>query len=123
VGDAADVPLGVRVFGIGCRLAELIVGLRGGADRDGTPPEAQQHIDQLNRDFGNLREVLQNSDLSLAEALLDPVLARFAESLAAAATFRTELAAQCDALTSELRNLLNPAPCGPSFDGDDDVPF
>ena len=32
VGDTADVPLGIRLFGIGCHLAELIVGLRGGAD-------------------------------------------------------------------------------------------
>src|SRR5689334_19582233 len=32
IGDTADVPLGTRVFGFGCRLAELIVGLRAGCD-------------------------------------------------------------------------------------------
>ena len=59
VGDTADVPLGIRVFGIGCHLAELIVGLRAGADRESVPQETQSYIDQVNRDFGNLREVLQ----------------------------------------------------------------
>ena len=34
VGHTADLPLGVRVFAAGCQLAELIVGLRGGADRE-----------------------------------------------------------------------------------------
>ena len=69
VADTTDVPLGIRVFGVGCHLAELIVGLRAGADRESTPAEAQRTIDQLNRDFGNLRELLQSSDSSLAEAL------------------------------------------------------
>jgi hypothetical protein len=124
VGDTADMPLGIRVFGLGCRLAELIVSLRAGADRESTPPETQQHIDQLNRDFGNLRELLQGSDLSLAAALIDPVLDRFAETLATIATDRPDVAPQCESLTSELRKFLDPPPPEPSSDPYyGDVPF
>jgi hypothetical protein len=57
VENAADLPLGIRVFGLGCHLAELIVDLRAGAEREATPQSAQRHIDQLNRNFGNLREL------------------------------------------------------------------
>jgi hypothetical protein len=106
VGDSALVPLGIRVFGIGCRLAELIVGLRGEAGRENTPPETQLQIDQLNRDFGNLRELLQSSDPSLAEALIDPVLRRFAETLDSVATARPDLAIQCESLSELLASTL-----------------
>jgi hypothetical protein len=124
VADTADVPLGIRVFGVGCHLAELIVGLRAGADRDATPPETQRHIDQLNRDFGNLREILQSSDVSLADALIDPLLDRFAETLATVAADRPDLAPQCDALTNDFHKLLDPPPPEPSWnDNDSDVPF
>lgn len=124
VRDTADVPLGVRVFGLGCRLAELIVDLRAGADRESTPPETQRHIDQLNRDFGNLRELLQGADVSLAEALIDPVLDRFAETLAAIAAARPELAPQCESLASDLHKLPDPPPPEPSWDPPgDDLPF
>jgi len=109
VDHTADLPLGVRVFGVACQLAELIVGLRGGADREATTPEAQRHIDQLNRDFGNLRELLQSSDSSLAEALVDPVLRRFAETLDTAVAARPDLALQCESLTNNLHKLLDPA--------------
>jgi hypothetical protein len=131
--DDADVPVGIRVFGIGCRLAELIVGLRGEAAstaatrQEAASSDAQGRIDQLNRDFGNLREVLQSSDLSLTEALLDPVLKRFVETLDTVATARTDLAAQCESLTGTLQKLLDPQPPGepwePSDFSDDDVPF
>jgi hypothetical protein len=124
VGHTADLPLGVRVFGVGCQLAELIVGLRGGADREATAPEAQWHIDQLNRDFGNLRELLQSSDSSLAEALFDPVLRRFAETLATIATAHPDLALQCESLTNKLHKLLDPAPPEATWDSHDpEVPF
>ena len=124
VEDTADVPLGIRVFGVGCHLAELIVGLRAGADRETTPPETQRHIDQLNRDFGNLRELLQSSDSSLAEALIDPVLDRFAETLDTVATARPDLASQCESLTNDLHKLLNPPPPEPTWDaGDSEIPF
>jgi hypothetical protein len=124
VGNTVEVPLGIRVFGLGCRLAELIVGLRADADRESTPPEAQRHIDHLNRDFGNLRELLQGADVSLAEALLDPVLVRFAETLAAVATARSDLAPQCESLTSDLRKLTDPSPPEPTWNPDEgDLPF
>jgi hypothetical protein len=124
VEDTALVPLGIRVFGVGCRLAELIVGLRAGADRENTPPEAQRHIDQLNRDFGNLRELLQRSDSSLAEALIDPVLHRFAETLDSVATVRPDRALQCESLTNDLHKLLNPPPPEPTWDSSDpEIPF
>ncbi|MBW3540621.1 MAG: hypothetical protein KY476_10135, partial [Planctomycetes bacterium] len=124
VGETADVPLGLRVFGIGCRLAELIVGLRAGADRAATPPAAGHRIDQLNRDFGNLREVLQTADSSLAQALIGPVLDRFTETLDAVATARPELAPQCQSLTDEVYKLLDPPPPEPDWDLDDPrIPF
>ena len=124
VGDTADVPLGIRVFGVGCHLAELIVGLRAGADRETTPPEAQRHIDQLNRDFGNLRELLQSSDSSLAAALIDPVLDRFAETLDSVATARPDLAPQCESLTNDLHKLLDPPVQEPTWDSEDpEIPF
>jgi len=124
IGDAADVPLGVRVFGLGCRLAELIVGLRAGKNREQTPPESQQHIDQLNRDFGNLHALFQSADVSLAAALIDPVLDKFAHTLATVRTARSDLAPQCDSLISDLQKLSDPPPPRPDFDSlDDDLPF
>jgi hypothetical protein len=124
VDSISELPLGIRVFGIGCRLAELIVGLRAGADRESTSPEAQRHIDRLNRDFGNLRELLQSTDVSLAQALIDPVLVRFAETLDDVATARTELAVKCESITHELHNLLNPPSQRPAWDSDEsDLPF
>jgi hypothetical protein len=124
VEDTADVPLGIRVFGLGCHLAELIVGLRAGADREATAPGAQRLIDRLNRDFGNLRELLQCPDSSLAGALIDPVIHRFAETLETVATDRPELALQCESLTNELRRLLNP-PHAERYSefGDSELPF
>lgn len=124
IGDNAEVPLGVRVFGIGCQLAELIVGLRAGADRESVPPETRRHIDSLNCDFGNLRELLQSTDSSLVEALIDPVRDRFSETLANIALERPDLAEQCEDVTDELKTLLAPQPPSPTWDSDDlDVPF
>jgi hypothetical protein len=124
VGDPADVPLGIRVFGVGCQLAELIVGLRGGAGREATAPESQRLIDLLNRDFGNLRELLQYSDPSLAEALIDPVLRRLAETLDIAATAYADLALQCESITKDLHKLLKPPPQEPDWDSrEPEVPY
>ena len=123
-GDTADVPLGIRVFGVGCRLAELIVGLRGDADRAASAPETQRHVDQLNRDFGNLRDILQGPDFSRAEALIDPVIDHLVESLATVGSARSDLARQCESLTADLYTLLHPPTTEPSGDADDsDVPF
>lgn len=124
VGDADDVPLGVRLFGIGGHLAELIVDLRSEPADPSAAPDAQRFIARLNRDFGNLRELLQTSDPSLAAALLDPVIDRFAESLAAVALVRPELSAKCESLTNSLAQFLDPRPSEPTWDsGDSDIPF
>ena len=71
VGESADVPLGVRLFGIGGHLAELIADIRGGADQSAAAPQVLQFIDQLNRDFGNLRELLQASEPVRAQRRAD----------------------------------------------------
>ena len=124
VDDAADVPLGIRVFAVGCRLAGAIVGLRAGAEREMAPRETQRLIDRLNRDFGNLREVLQGPDSSLTEALIAPVLDRFTETLATVATARPDLAPQCESLTRDLCRLLDPPALGRIGDpGDVEDPF
>jgi hypothetical protein len=124
VGDAQDVPVGIRVFGVGCRLAELIAELRAGASRETTTPETQGHIDRLNRAFGNLREILQGTDPTLSEALLGPVVQRFAETLDVVAGARPELEPRCLSLSDELERLLDPPPPqGKWQPGDLDVPF
>lgn len=123
VGGAADVPLGIRVFRIGCLLAELIVGLRAEFDRESTPEETQRHIDQLNRDFGNLREILQTSDESLGESLLTPVLERFAQNLSDVAAARPEVDFKCECVSEELNVLLAAPYDSENWRPDDDVPF
>ncbi len=125
VGDMSDLPLGVRVFSVGGKLAELIIDLRGVARDSAVTPEVRQLIDALNRDFGNLRELLQSSDASLASALLDPVRNRFAETLDEVAAVRPDLSLKCDSLSDDLRRLLN-APSVRSEYGDPDdfdIPF
>lgn len=122
--DGGELPLGVRVFGIGCRLAELIVGLRGGASREATALEAQARIDQLNRDFANLREILRSDDVSLSEALLDPALDRCVETLAGVASDCKGLAEQCESISEAFRNLFAPPPPTPDWGPEDlDIPF
>ena len=103
-----DVPLGIRVYRVGCHLAELIVGLRAGADAGSVSPETRHQIDQLNREFGNLREILESTDSSLADALIDPVCDRFAETLANLAIDRPDLAKRCEKVAEDLETLLDP---------------
>ncbi|MDB5340855.1 MAG: hypothetical protein JWN70_6474 [Planctomycetaceae bacterium] len=104
----AEVPVGIRVFSLGCHLAELIVELRAGSQREATLPEAQRHIDQLNRDFGNLREVLQGPDSSLAAALIMPVAQCFIDDLGVVAMARPNLTLKCESLANDLHQLLDP---------------
>lgn len=108
VGETAEVPLGIRLFGIGCHLAELITDLRSDTVQQTPVPQAQQYIDWLNRDFGNLRELLQNSEPSLTEALIGPVIDRFTETLDLLASIRTDLVAKCESLTNSLARFLEP---------------
>jgi hypothetical protein len=104
--DAADAPLGVRLFGVEVRLAELIGDLRGGDNSSDSVSETRSLIAQLNRHFGNLRELLERSEPSLAEALVHPATERFAESLAAVMLARPDLSAKCNSLSGQLARLL-----------------
>lgn len=123
VADTPDVPLGIRLFGIGSHLAELIADLRGDADGPSAAQPRQGLIEQLNRDFGNLRELLQTSEPAVAEALLQPVLDRFADSLAAAASARPDLLAKCESLTSSLAKFLDPQSPESTWGSDDSDNF
>jgi hypothetical protein len=123
-GDGEGVPLSVRLFTIGVRLAELITDIRGELAAAPGGPDAQQWIGQLNRDFGNMREVLQNSDPTLADALYRPVIDRFTDSLAGVASSRTDLAAKCESLTNSLSRFLDPQWSESAWDvGDSESPF
>jgi hypothetical protein len=116
--EGPDVPVGIRLFGIGSRLAELIVDLK----------QSKEHrplIDQLNRDFGNLREVVAMSDASTGAALIEPVLERFCETLVAVGESREKLREQCEDLQGSLQRFLEPPDdaIGEFTDYGDDVPF
>lgn len=114
--DAADVPIGVRLFGIGSNLAELIADIKErSAERTA--------IDALSRDFGNLREILSGADEALSDALIEPVLARFGETLDAVATDHPELAEKCHDLQSQLQRFLEPPDESGSMDWSSDLPF
>lgn len=128
VEDAAEVPMDIRLFGICGHLAELIVDIRGEAEDEvesvSAALEAQRLIDQLNRNFSNLRELLQSSVPALADALIEPVIDRCVESLAAVASTRRELSAKCQSLTDSLSRLLNTQISELTGDADDaDHPF
>ncbi len=111
-------------FWPGGRLAELIVDIRSEAGASSAAPESQGFIDRLNRDFGNLRELLQTSEPSLAAALIDPVVNRFAETLASVASTRPDLSAKCESLTNSLARFLEPQSSESTWDsGDLDSPF
>ncbi|HVA45308.1 MAG TPA: hypothetical protein VNH11_02885 [Pirellulales bacterium] len=122
-----SVPL--RLFAIGSDLAKIVVELK-------QPPEDRPSIDALKRDFGNLREVAQTGDLSLAAALIEPVLDRFCGTLSAVAASHEPLAKRCGDLSQRLHRFLRPLSDEPGladdddswtpFDGpidDDDIPF
>ena len=110
--DVSELPLVVRVFSIGARLADLIERLRSADEGDSTRSEAQPHIDQLNRDFGNLREILQGDDSSLADALIEPVLRRFGQTLESVAAVRPGVASQCERGHARTRRALGAAERG-----------
>jgi hypothetical protein len=116
--DSSSLPLGMRLFGIGSHLAELIVDLR-------EPPGAQPLIEALNRDFGNLREVLQSQDEALTAALIEPALDRFCETLDTIAASRDDLAKKCHDLQHHLRRFLEaPVDAPRSVDSfDEELPF
>jgi hypothetical protein len=97
-------------------LAELTVDLK-------EPVENRPLIDRLHRDFGNLRDIIQGGDLARAEALLQPVLDRFAESLAEVVSARDDLRAKCEDLEARTRRILEPARIERSPRDPEDYPF
>jgi hypothetical protein len=115
--ETAGTPLYLRLFSIGSHLSELIVDLK-------EPVEDRESVDRLSRDFGNLRDVLQSHDPAAGEALLEPVLDRFCDSLAAVAAARSDLEPKCADLQARLWRFLEPPEEGSAeaFD-EDDLPF
>jgi hypothetical protein len=82
-------------------------------------------LDQLSRDFGNLREVCHSPDAATGAALSEPVLACFCDTLASVAAVRADLARKCDDLSDRLRHFLDPprTPADLPETTDDDIPF
>ena len=122
--DDQEIPLGVRIFSLGCQLAELIVQIREGVPGDATPSEVQAVIDQLNRHFGNLRDILQDENVSLGITLMTPVMERFSEALETLAADRPDVAESCESLNQALIQLLDPDANESEWkDGGSELPF
>jgi hypothetical protein len=100
----------LAVMQFGYDLAGLIAELQKSSD-------SQPLADSLQRHFGNLRETVENKQSELRE----PVTDRFGEELLVVAATRTDLAARCDHLAEQLKNLA----ASGAFDGPrwDEVPF
>jgi hypothetical protein len=115
----------LRLFAIGSRLAELTCDLKQPSDGIS---ENRPLIDQLHRDFGNLREVCRSADEATVSALIQPVLDRFCDSLSEVAAARADLGEECADLQSQLQHFLDP-PKKRTLGGDylsgnyDDIPF
>lgn len=110
----------IRLFAVGAGLCELTVALKG-------PPERRALLDRLSRDYGNLREVVQRREVEEADALIQPVVDRFCESLDAVAAAQADLEVKCTALRDRLARFTAPPAEGeedaPPVDEDEDVPF
>jgi hypothetical protein len=118
--NGPDVPVGVRLFGIGSHLAELVVELK-------SPTEDRPSINALGRHFGNLRDVVAMPDAASAASLIEPVLDRFCETLEEIGSANVGLAERCEDLARQVREFLQPPPAGnesgPFLGTDSDVPF
>jgi hypothetical protein len=111
------MPLELRLFGIGSHLAELIVDLK-------QPTENRPLIDQLSRDFGNLRDIAHSDDVAHASALAEPVIDRFCDTLAEVSAARDDLRPKCDNLTERLRRFFEPPRERDGVElSDDDIPY
>ena len=110
VGDTADVPLGMRLFRLGCDLARLIVQLRDNADRDAVAAGDPATDQPAQSGLRQLREILQASEPSLAASLFDPVIDRFGETLDNISAARPDLASDCDSLREHLLTFLDEPP-------------
>jgi hypothetical protein len=119
--DKPGTPLPLRLFAVGTLLSELTVDIK---DAGGDQPL----IDDLSRDFGNLREVLQSDDESLAQSLAGPVLDRFSETLSVVAAAHENLREKCEDLQMRLERFLEPPSEQADSEtddwlGDDEIPF
>jgi hypothetical protein len=117
--DGPGVPVHLRLFSIGSRLAEVTADLK-------QPPEDRPAIDALSRQWGNLREVLQSASVEQAASLIEPVLDQFCRTLDEVAAEHEPLRAKCESLGQMIRRLLEPPAPPDSSDhsaGYDDIPF
>jgi hypothetical protein len=95
--SAADLAAGspdLALLGIAAHLSELGLKLK-------ELPAGQPWVESLNRHFGNLREAVGNPD----GGLLEPVVERFCDELAAAAADHQALGEQCADLDRQVRQL------------------
>jgi hypothetical protein len=95
----------VTLFSLGCSLSDLIVHLK--TERDG-----KTWIDELNRHFTNLREVILNSDEY--PGLIEPVLEVFHDSLESVRDNYPRLNTECDEVRLMLDSLLELADSTPT---------
>ncbi len=116
----------LRLFGLGTHLSELIVDLKEPHRGGELPAECRELIDQLSRDFGNLREVAGACAAEPSETFWAPVVERFCETLEAVAAGRPALEAKCGDFQRQLQQFLD-RPGGvddaASAEWDDDLPF
>jgi hypothetical protein len=101
---------GLRLFGIGGHLGELVTDLKD-------PPGGEKFVESLNRYFGNVRAVLQEPE---GDALVTPAVDRFCEELDEVAVVREDLQDKCLDLKRQARRfaarVMGESP-------DDDLPF
>lgn len=113
-----DPPV-LRLFAIGTHLSELMVDLR-----ESSATGRDELVDHLSRDFGNLGDVAQAAEPAAAEALLEPVVERFCESLDAVAAALPELEPKCSDLQARLRRFGEPVTAQDATDMfGDDIPY
>ncbi|HYV37657.1 MAG TPA: hypothetical protein VE988_18355, partial [Gemmataceae bacterium] len=106
LGDSPQMVL----FALGAHLAELTQDLKDAAADQGL-------IDELNRVFGNLSDVVQQSKPDLIE----PVARRLCDSLALIGENHAELAVKCDDLEQQLDAFVRKLTGEP--DWDEEMPF
>jgi hypothetical protein len=99
--DGPDTPIGIQLFGIGCHLAELLEDLREAGEDSSVGKE-------LNRDFGNLREVLGAAGRAETPSLVDPVITRMQDLLDNIAASHSDLDRKCCDLSNKLARFLMP---------------
>jgi hypothetical protein len=104
-----DSPPSIMLFGIGSHLSELIEDLRSS--------EAFPAADTLNRQFGNLRDAMDDESGSL----VDPVVARFCDELHSVGESHPDLEAKCADLQRQLHLLTARVSGEPPTD--EDIPY